>query len=343
MRKFVLLMGFLGSVFGSGPVIGAQIRNIASLRGVRNNQLLGYGIVIGLAGTGDKSLDLSDISIDESAKSSGVESHGRILAKNAAAVVCSCILPPFAKAGSKFEVTLSSIGSATSLEGGILLTTPLRGTDGKTYALARGRVKLFNAEPDRRGLLLPLSATSARVSDGALLEKDVGLEFVNNREITYLLHSPDFTTASRIAWRINEELSGKYASAVDASTIEVSFPYHYDGNPVDLLGQIENIEVDLERIPRIILNRRTGHVVMGEHAQVAPVAISPRGWHVEVKDEHPPWRTEAPHDPAAPPGGTTVADIIALLNALGANASDLVAVLQSLKTSGALQADVEVQ
>lgn len=331
----------------------ARLKDIASLRGARDNQLLGYGIVIGLAGTGDKSSELTENSLNFALKGMGVDmkTTQKPETKNIAAVVVSATLPAFVKIGSRLDVTVSSIGSATSLNGGTLLATALRGPDGVVYAMSQGKI-VTQKRGDGSSKVGGQTVVTASVPLGALLEKELNFDFAAHKELRYQLHQPDFTTAARASQRINEELGGKYATANDAATIDVILPYTFEGSPVDLIARLEGVEIEADRRAKIVLNQRTGTVVLGDNVQIAPVAIAHGNLKLEVKD---PKAGKAGEDdggaaastksksviPVQP--GPSVAEVAASLNEMGATADDLVTLIQALKASGALTAEVELQ
>ncbi len=324
----------------------ARIKDLATIRGARDNQLSGYGVVVGLSGMGDKNFDLTMTSVVQVLKGMGVDpKQQKFDTKNAAAVIVSAILPPFSRMGSHLDVTISSVGTASSLDGGILLMTALRGADGQVYAMAQGKV--VTLKRDGGGSKASgQSMVTAAVPGGALLEKEINFDLGAEKVVKYQLLTPDFTTAARISRRINDELGGKYATAVDPATVEVIFPYTWEGTPVDLIAQIEAIEVEADRRAKVVINQRTGTVVLGENVRVLPVAIAHNNLKIEVKDED---RKPGSNTPTGPQRlmlmgqGTSVAEIAAGLNAMGAGADDLISLIQALKASGALVAEIETQ
>lgn len=354
-------------------IFGARIKDVASLKGARNNQLVGYGIVVGLPGTGDKASELTENSLSQVLKSLGVDlKTQKVDSKNTAAVVVSATLPPFSRVGTYIDVSLAPIGTTTTLEGGTLLMTSLRGADGKIYAISQG--KIVSLKRDSKGGGGGANAggpPSWIVPNGATLEREIGWDFSTTKELRYLLNTPDFTTSVRVSKRINEELGGKYATPVDAGTVDVIFPYTFEGNPVELIAQIEGVEVETDRRAKVVLNPRTGTVVLGEQVRIAPVAIAHNNLKIEVKDE-PRALNAAPGEgekSAAPQGeaktpegggggeggggknkklilmdqGSNIAEIVSSLNEMGASSDDLVSLIQALKASGSLMAEVEMQ
>jgi flagellar P-ring protein precursor FlgI len=316
----------------------ARVKDIASVKGVRENILIGYGIVVGLKGTGDSSADVTGQSLGRLFGKLGldVQANAAIKSKNAAAVIVTAKLPPFARSGNKIDVTVSSIGDSSSLEGGVLLVTPLRAGDQNVYAVAQGPVSIGSVA-DGSTKNFP---TVGRVVAGASIEKDVETNFSDKRSFRLALHHPDFTTASRLVTVINAELGGKFASARDSGTLDVVVPFNYEGNSVELLARLENISVNVDARAKVVLNERTGTVVMGERIGISPVALAHGELAIEVKGEKgaPPQRVLELKGGV----GASVSDLVKALNALGVQPKDLTAIFQSLREIGALQAELEV-
>ena len=314
----------------------ARLKDVATVKGVRENILIGYGIVVGLKGTGDSSTDVTGQSLTRLFGKLGLDVQGgaAVKSKNAAAVIVTAKLPPFSRIGNEIDVTVSSIGDSTSLEGGVLLVTPLRAGDQNVYAVAQGPVSIGSVA-DGTSKTFP---TVGRVVSGATIEKDVDINFATKKNFRLSLHNADFTTAARVATIINTELGGKFASARDSGTIDVVVPFNYDGNSVELLATLENIQVNVESRARVILNERTGTVVMGEKVGILPVAIAHGDISVEVKSGDKTKSSRVLELRSQP----SVSDLVKALNALGVQPKDLTAIFQSLKQSGALQADVEI-
>jgi len=315
----------------------ARLKDIATVKGVRENILIGYGIVVGLKGSGDSSTDITSQSLTRLFSKLGldIQNNANVKSKNAAAVIVTAKLPPFARVGSQLDVTASSIGDASSLEGGMLLVTPLRAGDQNVYAVAQGPVSIGTVA-DGSSKNFP---TIGRVVSGATIEKDLDMNFASKKNFRLALHQPDFTTAARVAAVINGELGGKFASARDSGTIDIVVPFNYDGNSVELLALLENININVDTRARVVLNERTGTVVMGEHIQITPVAISHGDLAIEVKGA--PKGTK-PERVAEIKSGASVSDLVKALNTLGVQAKDLTAIFQTLKEVGALQADLEI-
>jgi flagellar P-ring protein precursor FlgI len=362
MRYFILCLGL------SSVVFGARIKDIAMLKGARNNQLFGYGLVIGLPGTGDKANELTENSMGLVLKGLGIDIKSQKLdTKNAAVVVVSAILPPFAKAGQLLDVSLASIGTASSLDNGTLMMTPLKGPDGKIYAMAQGKAVVMKKENKGGGAGGGSGANmvSASIPNGASLEKEIGWDVSQEKQLKFVINHPDFTTAVRMAKKINDELGGKYAVANDASTVEVMYPYTFESNPIELIAQIESLDVEADRKAKVIINTKTGTVVLGDQVRISPVAIAHGNLKLEVKDSggnqgRAVSSANQATTPTTNPGneggeggsakklmlvnaGTSISEVVSAINDTGASAEELIAILQALKTSGALLADMEMQ
>lgn len=316
----------------------ARIKDVSEVKGVRENILIGYGIVVGLKGSGDSSTDVTGQSLSRLFSKLGLEiqQNANIRSKNAAAVIVTAKLPPFARAGNRIDVTVSSIGDASSLEGGTLLVTPLRAGDQNVYAVAQGSVSIGSVA-DGSSKNFP---TVGRVVSGATIEKDIDINFAGKKSFRLALHDADFTTAARMTQLINQELGGKFASAKDSGTIDVIVPFSYEGNTVDLLALIENIQVNVDARAKVVLNERTGTVILGGNVSIHPVAISHGDLTIEVKDTAA--RGNRSKRITEVQEGTSVADLVKVLNSIGAQPRDLTAIFQMLKQVGALQGELEV-
>ncbi len=338
--KFSLLFSLL-MIFLINHAQAARLKDIATVKGVRENILIGYGIVVGLKGTGDSSAEVTSQSLARLFGKLGLDVEGNkgIKSKNAAAVLVTAKLPPFARAGNKIDITVSSIGDSGSLEGGTLVVTPLRAGDQNIYAVAQGSVSIGGVA-DGTTKNFP---TVGRVVGGATVEKDIDTNFNSKRSVRLTLNSPDFTTAARLAVLINGEMGGKYASARDSATIDVVVPFNYDGNTVEFLAAIENIAVNVDTKAKVVLNERTGTIVMGDKITITPVAISHGDLSIQVAGGGA--GAAAAGKPARVSelkSGSSVSDLVKALNALGVQPKDLTAIFQTLKSMGALQAELEI-
>ena len=334
---FGLFLGITLS-FIAFPRVGfaARLKDIATVKGVRENILIGYGIVVGLKGSGDSSTDVTSQSLTRLFGKLGldVQQNAAVKSKNAAAVIITSKLPPFGRVGSQIDVTVSSIGDASSLEGGVLLVSPLRAGDQNVYAVAQGPVSIGSVA-DGTTKNFP---TVGRVINGATIEKDVDINFAGKKSFRLSLHNPDFTTAARLAATINGELGGKFATARDSATVDVVVPFNYDGNSVELLATLENINIHIDQKAKVVLNERTGTIVIGDHITISPVAISHADLAIEIKGAAKGTKPERVMELK----GASVSELVKALNILGVQPKDLTAIFQTLKQVGALQADLEI-
>ena len=263
------------------PVFAApsRLKDITTVKGVRENPVIGYGLVIGLNGTGDAGGEITNSSLKKMFEKLGLNPKSEITSKNVAAVVVTGKLPPFARVGQKIDLVVSSIGDASSLAGGTLLVTPLKAGDGNIYAVASGPLSIGGLKKGAK------FATTATLPSGATVEREVITEFEKKNSLRLSLNIPDFTTAARVEKVINEELGGKFASAKDSTTIDLVVPNQYERNIVQLMAIIENFKVNTDSAAKIVINERTGTIVAGGDVMVKPVAISHGDLTIEVKGE----------------------------------------------------------
>ena len=319
-------------LFTSTYVFAARLKDIANVRGVRTNQLVGYGLVVGLNGTGDSAAEFTSRSMKRMLDKVGMKiGDGEVTSKNVAAVIITASLPPFARAGNPIDLTINSIGDASSLRGGTLVQTPLRAADQQIYVVGQGPVLVVYSQAG-------VHETVARIPGGGIIERDMGSEFAGRKMFRLTLHNPDFTTAARVARRINIDLSGKFATAKDASTIDLVTPPSYEGKGVELLAMIESLQVNPDKHAKVVVNERTGTVVVGEGVRVTRVAISHGNLTVKVggKDKGP-GDSVLVIDNAA-----NVGDLVKAMNRLGVSPKDLITILQSIKAAGALHGEIEI-
>lgn len=343
----------------------ARIKDLANIKGVRANQLVGYGLVVGLDGTGDdKKSIFTTQSIASMLEKMGVTVNPKeIKAENVAAVMVTAALPPFARTGARIDATVSSIGDAENLQGGNLLMTPLKGADGNVYAVAQGPVNTGGFAAEGAGASVSKNfPTVGRLIEGATVEREVNFEFNARTALTLSLQQPDFTTASRITDAINGLFYDPIAAATDSGTIQLQVPAAYTGNIVELVAMIEKLEVTPDNIARVVINERTGTVVMGEKVRIATIAIAHGNLSIVVK-ENPQVSQPLPFSEGGATvvtpdtnlsvqegenqlvlvnGGTSIGDVVNALNALGVSPRDLIAIFQAIKAAGALQAELEV-
>jgi flagellar P-ring protein precursor FlgI len=315
----------------------ARLKDIASIRGVRENQLIGYGLVVGLKGTGDGKSEFTTKSLVRLLDKQGVKlDNQEVTSKNVAAVIVSAQLPAFAKAGNPLDVTVSAVGDATSLQGGTLLMSPLRGANDQVYAVAQGTVVLSGDGKE-------VHATSGRIPNGAIIEKDIQADFSSRKMFRLTLHNPDFTTAARAALTINKELGGQYATSKDAGTLDIVTPSQFENRGVELMATIESIEINPDQKAIVIINEKTGTVVIGDKVRISRVALS--HGNLTVKVGAPPaagGKAAAEERVAILENGVNVGDLVQSLNKIGVTPKDLITILQSIKAAGALHGELEI-
>lgn len=324
--KSVLLLCLIS--FISSDLLAARLKDIASIRGVRKNQLVGYGIVVGLNGTGDSKADYTSKSLQRMLQTLGVTAEDAS-SKNVAAVLITADLPPFARAGNPLDIQVSSIGDASSLRGGVLVQSPLRAANGNIYAVAQGNILAGESHK-----------TSGRVPNGALIEKDFAEDFSSRKMFRITLHNPDFTTAMRVVRTVNGDLGGKYASAKDSATVDVVVPASYEGNAVELLSLVESLEISPDLTAKVIVNEKTGTVVIGERVQISKVAISHGDLSLDIGGKKK--KGARSKNVILMDKGASVGEIVEALNALGVKPKELITILETIKAAGALQAELEI-
>jgi flagellar P-ring protein precursor FlgI len=314
----------------------ARLKDISSIRGVRENQLIGYGIVVGLKGTGDGKAEFTSKSTARMLDKLGVKLDTQsIESKNVAAVIVTANLPAFAKAGNPMDITVNALGDATSLEGGTLLQTPLRAANEQVFAVAQGSISLG---ADGKNAF----TTVGRIPNGAMIEKDVGADFSARKMYRLTLHNPDFITAARTMLTINKELGGQYATAKDAGTIDVITPYAYENRGVELLATIEAININPDTKARVIINERTGTVIIGDKVKVSKVAISHGNLSIKVAAKDGKSKDGGEEKVMLLESGVSVGDLVQGLNRMGVTPKDLISILQSIKAAGALHGELEI-
>jgi flagellar P-ring protein precursor FlgI len=366
-RRCLCLLAALVLLFGPLVQTAAAIRlkDIASFKGVRPNQLIGNGLVVGLNGTGDgTNVDFNTQELANMLTQLGLNpSRDKMKVKNVATVAVTALLPPFARAGSKIDVLVSSLGDAKSLQGGTLLLTTLKGVDGQVYALAQGPVSVggFVASGDAGGGVTKNHPTAGRIADGATVEREIPLNFLDKDNFTLSLHDADFTTSQRAVAAINRALHGNYALSEDGGTINVKLPPSYKNRIVPLLASLENLDIGPDSVAKVVLDERNGTVVMGANVRLSTVAIAHGNLMVRIK-ERPRISQPLPfargHTVVTPdstvttqegdshlmvlPEGVSIGQVVQALNAIGVTPRDLIAILQAIKAAGALQAELEI-
>ena len=371
MHKFMLIIAALAmflpgmSYASEGPTV--RIKDIADIEGVRGNSLIGYGLVVGLSGTGDSSNSIpftrqTLINMLERLGLNAKAQQDALKSKNVAAVMVTAELPAFARQGARIDVSVASLGDAKSLEGGMLVVTPLIGADGETYAVAQGSLVIggFSAE-GAGGTVTKNHTTVGRVANGAIVEKEDGFELDQMDKVRLILRNPDFTTAMRISEAVNKNFGETVSKAVDPHTVDVRLPGRYSQYKVAAIQKIENLHVTPDIAARVVIDEKTGTIVMGEDVRLSTVAISHSNLTIRVTElpqvsqpnafgegettEVP--RTDIQVDEAhghfrVLKKEATLADLVDGLNSLGVKPRDIISILQSIKAAGAMQAEIHL-
>jgi flagellar P-ring protein precursor FlgI len=352
-----------------GPTRGgvqSRIKDLTDIEGVRENQLVGYGLVVGLNGTGDSlnAAPFTKQSLQSMLERLGVNTRGQTLrTKNVAAVMVTANLPPFGTQGTRIDVTVSALGDATSLQGGTLIVTPLMGADGEVYAVAQGSVAVigFNAQGEAAQVVRGVP-TTGRISNGGLIEREIPFALNNLTTVRLALRNPDLTTARRIAAAVNAFIGQAVAEPLDPSTVGIEVPKAYHGNIVQLLTEVEQLRVEPDQLAKIVIDERSGIIVMGQDVRVSTVAVAQGNLTVTITEspiasQPEPFsdgetvltpRTDITVDTdknrrlAVVKEGVNLRQLVDGLNAIGVGPRDLIAILQAIKAAGALQAEIEV-
>ncbi len=363
------LLVFLSVWVWGGAAFGqSRIKDIVDIEGVRDNLLIGYGLVVGLNGTGDtlQNAVFTRESLVGMLERLGVNARqGNLDTDNIAAVIVTATLPPFARQGTRIDIQVSALGDATSLQGGTLLVTPLVGADGEVYAVGQGQIAAggFLAQADDASFIRGVP-TAGRVSSGALVEREIAFAFHERRRVHLALKNPDLTTATRIAQTINSFLAADAAFVQDPGTVQLQTPLAYSGTTVELLTEIEQLRVDADQPARVVIDESTGVIVMGQNVRILQVAVAQGNLTVQVGTPSPlaiPFSNTGetlpvPPEVAGVPGEegalpatlaefgreTTLRELVQGLNALGVGPRDMIAILQAIRAAGALQADIDV-
>jgi len=365
LKRLLLIVILLTLVFSSHNVLGARIKDLIDIKGIRSNQLIGYGLVVGLDGTGDKSgTEFTVQSLANMMSQMGVYvDKKKLKVKNVAAVIITAQMPPFARIGSRIDITVSSVGDAQSLAGGTLLLTPLHGVDGKVYAIAQGAIALggIGAGGQSGTSITKNHLQTARVPGGATVECEIPVELDGKERLTLSLLNPDFTTAMRISNTINSFVGLKVAKAVDSGTLRLLIPSEMQMSVARYIADIETLQVTPDTVAKIVVNEKTGTVVIGENVRISTVAIShgnmsitvkehekvsqpgilSRGETVTVKDTDIQIEEEN-SEVILLPKSTTIGELVRALNAIGVTPRDMISIFQSIKAAGALQAELEI-
>ncbi len=365
---FTVMVAFLMTLLPTGPAAAAsRIKDVADFEGVRENLLIGYGLVVGLSGTGD---DLGDVAFTRESligmlERLGVNSRGGDLdPDNVAAVMVTASLPPFARQGSQIDVHISALGTAESLLGGTLLVTPLIGADGEIYGVAQGQVQVGgfsaqgNAETVQKGV-----PTAGRIPNGATVELEVPFDLQSMDSVKLGLRNPDFTTARRIAQAINAFIGTRLATVLDPATVMVQVAGPYANDVVGLMTDIEQLRVEPDQVARVVIDESTGTIVIGDQVRINTVAIAQGNLTIRITEtpqvsQPSPFsqtgetttvdRTQITVDEGEDnkltvvDSGVSLQDLVNSLNALGVGPRDMISILQAIKAAGALQAEIEV-
>ena len=363
MRKLVLIIALLLTLGIAELGQCARLKDIADVEGVRGNQLLGYGIVVGLNGTGDGKVDFTLKSMSNRLAKMGIRTDPILIkVKNVASVMVTSELPPFARPGSKVNITISSMGDAKSLQGGILLITPLKGADGNTYAVAQGPIDLGGFAVSEGGDSAQKNhPTVGTIPQGASVERAIPFDLFQSNKIRIVLRSPDFTTMTRVVAALNRRIGKPAAVAIDSAAVEVPIDPEARGNPVGLIAALEQVEIEQDLGARIIVNERTGTIIMGEKVTINKVALAHGNLNISIRTENEIVQPNALAGGQTAEvsnvdinvgeevqslrivgGEVTLGDLVKALNAIGATPRDLIAIFTALKAAGALNAELVV-
>jgi flagellar P-ring protein precursor FlgI len=358
-----LLMAFAPATFADG----ARVKDIAVVAGARDNQLVGYGLVAGLAGDGDKNPVQTIQTIANVLQRYGLTvPQSTLSAKNVAIVMVTADIPAFKKPGTRLDVTVSSMGDAKSILGGVLIQTPLLGADGKVYAVAQGALALGAVSAGTEGgggaTIQKNHPTVGQIADGALVEREIPAEIVNDHHVELLLRDSDFTSAARMAGAINEKFAGS-AQALDSTTVRVRVPEEWESSPVDFVSQIELVELEPDTPARVVINERTGTIVATSRIRISSCAVAHGNLTISIASTldvsqpspfsnggrtvvTPRTETKVKEEKAAMvalPELPTVEKVASALNSLGVPPRDIMSMFQAMKQAGALQAELVIR
>jgi flagellar P-ring protein precursor FlgI len=364
MKKIIFIIAFILAVPYASHA--TRIKDIASIDGVRDNQLVGYGLVVGLNGSGDSDQTKFPVqTLSNLLERSGVTIRRTdITVKNLAAVMVTATLPPFAKQGTKLDVLVSSMGDAKSLAGGTLVMTPLKGGDGQVYAVAQGAVSTSAFSYGGQAASAQKNhPTAGRVPEGALVERELPTVLSDRGRLRLNLHNPDFTTASRLAAAINAKFNSAIAVCNDPGSVSLSVPERYHGNTVEFAAAMEGLEVQPDTAAKVVLNERTGTIVMGNAVRISTVAVAHGNLTLTIKEtpmvsQPAPFskvgetvvvpRTDIKVNEQKGAGlsvlkeGANIGDVVRALNAIGVTPRDLMGIMQAIKAAGALQGELAI-
>ncbi len=368
------MMRVLAAVFAAILAVTAQpafaysrVKDLVSVQGIRDNMLVGYGLVVGLNGTGDslRNAPFTQQSLQTMLERLGVNTRGQVMqTKNVAAVMVTASLPAFAGEGTRIDVSVSAMGDAKSLQGGTLLVTPLLGADGQVYAIGQGPVSIggFSAQGQAASVTRGVP-TAGRISNGAIVEREIHFALDSEHNLKLSLRNPDVTTAVRIASAVNTYLGTTVATATDPSTVDLAVPANYPNGVVGLLNDIDQVKVDPDQPAKVVIDETSGVIVMGANVRISTVAIAQGNLTIRV-NETPQVSQPAPFSNTGTTqvvprtqiqiddskgnkmtvlhNGVALQNLVDGLNALGVGPRDIISILQAIKAAGALQADIQV-
>ena len=366
-KSFAFLTAAAVLMFSSQAFASSRIKDISDIEGVRENYLIGYGLVVGLNGTGDSisSMAFTEESLIGMLERLGVNTRdGKIKTKNVAAVMVTGSLPAFARQGTRIDVSISALGDAKSLQGGTLLVTPMLGADGEVYAIAQGQVAIagFSAQGDAQSIIKGVP-TSGRIANGGIIEREILFDFANQKSIKLALRNPDFTTASRIADAINSYLGSVAATTIDSGTVVLNLDRTRREELIQVLTDIEQLRIQPDQVAKVIIDEKSRIIVIGENVRINPIAIAQGNLTIRIT-ETPQVSQPAPFSTTGQTvtvprtdiqvdeqsgnklnilkSGVSLQELVDGLNALGVGPRDMISILQAVKAAGALQAEIEV-
>lgn len=367
LRKSFAFLTAAAVLFASPALASSRIKDVSDIEGVRENYLIGYGLVVGLNGTGDSisSMAFTEESLIGMLERLGVNTRdGKIKTKNVAAVMVTGSLPAFARQGTRIDVAISALGDAKSLQGGTLLVTPLLGADGEVYAIAQGQVAIagFAAQGAAQSVVKGVP-TAGRIANGGIIEREIMFDFANQKTIKLALRNPDFTTASRITDAINSYLGSVAATTVDSGTVSLNLERARRDDLIQMLTDIEQLRIQPDQAAKVIIDEKSGIIVIGENVRINPIAIAQGNLTIRIT-ETPQVSQPAPFSTTGQTAvvprtdiqvdeqsgnklnvlksGVSLQELVDGLNALGVGPRDMISILQAVKAAGALQAEIEV-
>ena len=366
-KSFAFLTAAAVLMFSSQAFASSRIKDISDIEGVRENYLIGYGLVVGLNGTGDciSSMAFTEVRLLGMLERLGVNTRdGKIKTKNVAAVMVTGSLPAFARQGTRIDVSISALGDAKSLQGGTLLVTPMLGADGEVYAIAQGQVAIagFSAQGDAQSIVKGVP-TSGRIANGGRIDREIIFDFAIETSIKQSLRYPDFTSASRIADAINSYLGSVAATTIDSGTVVLNLGRTRREELIQVLTDIEQLRIQPDQVAKVIIDEKSGIIVIGENVRINPIAIAQGNLTIRIT-ETPQVSQPAPFSTTGQTvtvprtdiqvdeqsgnklnilkSGVSLQELVDGLNALGVGPRDMISILQAVKAAGALQAEIEV-